>query len=199
MESLRQMAIRDGSLPKKIENVILASPDIDVDVFARQWSEMGDKRPNFTIFVSQDDRALALSRYISGDVQRLGQINPAEEPYKTKLESAGITVVDLTKVKSADRLNHGKFAESPEIVQLIGQRLVTGQTLTDPISASATVYGAVLREPPTTLARSPPRPCPPPSPYWSPARPQPRRPGSTRSCKANRRLTSSGLSPAMPA
>ncbi|MBP1857869.1 esterase/lipase superfamily enzyme [Rhizobium herbae] len=131
MESIRQMAIRDGNLPKKIENVILASPDIDVDVFARQWSELGDKKPNFTIFVSQDDRALALSRYISGDVQRLGQINPAEEPYKTKLENAGITVVDLTRVKSTDRLNHGKFAESPEIVQLIGQRLVTGQTLTD--------------------------------------------------------------------
>ncbi|MCV9962275.1 alpha/beta hydrolase [Pararhizobium sp. BT-229] len=131
MESIRQMAIRNGTLPKKIENVILASPDIDVDVFARQWSELGGKKPNFTIFVSQDDRALALSRYISGDVQRLGQINPAEEPYKTKLEAAGITVVDLTKVKSTDRLNHGKFAESPEIVQLIGQRLVTGQTLTD--------------------------------------------------------------------
>ncbi|WP_414692845.1 alpha/beta hydrolase [Pararhizobium sp.] len=131
MESIRQMAIREGGLPKKIENVILASPDIDVDVFARQWTELGPDKPNFTIFVSQDDRALALSRYISGDVQRLGQINPAEEPYKTKLEMAGITVVDLTKVKSGDRLNHGKFAESPAIVQLIGQRLVTGQTLTD--------------------------------------------------------------------
>ncbi|WP_112834705.1 alpha/beta hydrolase [Rhizobium sp. LjRoot98] len=131
MESIRQMAIRDGGLPKKIENIVLASPDIDVDVFSRQWTELGANKPNFTIFVSQDDRALALSRYISGDVQRLGQINPAEEPYKTKLEEAGITVVDLTKVKSTDRLNHGKFAESPEIVQLIGQRLVTGQTLTD--------------------------------------------------------------------
>ncbi|MDW5316508.1 alpha/beta hydrolase [Rhizobium sp. PL01] len=131
MESIRQMAIRDGGLPKKIENVILASPDIDVDVFSRQWAELGTRKPNFTIFVSQDDRALALSRYISGDVQRLGQINPAEEPYKSKLEESGITVVDLTKVKSTDSLNHGKFAESPEIVKLIGQRLVTGQTLTD--------------------------------------------------------------------
>lgn len=131
MESIRQMAIREGGLPKKIENVILASPDIDVDVFARQWTELGERKPNFTIFVSQDDRALALSRYISGDVQRLGQINPADEAYKSRLEAAGITVVDLTKVKSGDSLNHGKFAESPEIVQLIGQRLVTGQTLTD--------------------------------------------------------------------
>ena len=34
-------------------------------------------------------------------------------------------------MKSGDGLNHGKFAESPEIVQLIGQRLMTGQTLTD--------------------------------------------------------------------
>lgn len=131
MESLRQMAIRDGNVDRKIENVILASPDIDVDVFARQWLEMGERRPKFTIFVSQDDRALKLSRFISGDVQRLGQINPAEEPFRTKLEAAGITVIDLTQVKSGDRLNHGKFAESPEIVQLIGQRLVTGQTLTD--------------------------------------------------------------------
>lgn len=131
MESLRQMAIRDGRVARKIDNVILASPDIDVDVFARQWTEMGKDRPKFTIFVSQDDRALAASRFISGDVQRLGAINPAEEPYRSKLETAGITVVDLTKIKSSDGLNHGKFAESPEIVQLIGQRLVTGQTLTD--------------------------------------------------------------------
>ncbi|MRG57221.1 alpha/beta fold hydrolase [Phyllobacterium sp. SYP-B3895] len=131
MESLRQMAIRDGRVAPKIDNVILASPDIDVDVFARQFTEMGEKRPKFTIFVSQDDRALAASRFISGDVQRLGAINPAEEPYRSKLEHAGITVIDLTKVKAGDSLNHGKFAESPQVVQLIGQRLVTGQTLTD--------------------------------------------------------------------
>ena len=131
MESLRQMAIRDGRVQPKIKNVILASPDIDVDVFARQWNELGKDRPKFTIFVSQDDRALKVSRLISGDVDRLGAINPAAEPYKTKLEAAGITVVDLTQVKTGDGLRHGKFAESPEIVQLIGQRLVTGQTLTD--------------------------------------------------------------------
>ncbi|HVK90445.1 MAG TPA: alpha/beta hydrolase [Mycoplana sp.] len=131
MESLRQMSIRDGRVAPKIENVVLASPDIDIDVFARQWSELGGKKPNFTIFVSQDDKALALSRFISGDIQRLGQVNPADEPYRAQFEKAGITVVDLTKVKSGDRLAHGKFAESPQIVQLIGERLVNGQTLTD--------------------------------------------------------------------
>jgi esterase/lipase superfamily enzyme len=60
----------------------------------------------------------------------LGAIDPTVEPYRSKLEAAGITAIDLTKVKG-EGLNHGKFAESPEIVQLIGQRIVTGQTLTD--------------------------------------------------------------------
>ena len=131
MESLRQMAIRNGSVPSKIENVILASPDLDVDVFARQWWELGERKPKITIFVSQDDRALKASRLISGGVDRVGQIDPSAEPYRTQLEQANIDVIDLTKVKSGDRLNHGKFAESPQIVQLIGQRIVEGQPLTD--------------------------------------------------------------------
>lgn len=131
MEALRQMGIRDGKIAPKIQNVILASPDIDLDVFAKQWADMGEKRPKFTIFVSQDDRALAVSSLISGDVSRLGAIDPTAEPYRTQLERAGITAIDLTKVETDDGLHHGKFAESPEIVQLIGQRIITGQTLTD--------------------------------------------------------------------
>ncbi len=144
MESLRQMAIRDGKVNPKINNVILASPDIDIDVFARQFTELGPNHPKFTVFVSQDDRALSASRLISGDVLRLGAIDPSAEPYRSKLEKAGINVFDLTKVKSGDSLNHGKFAESPEIVQLIGQRLVTGQTLTDSDVSVAQGVTAVL-------------------------------------------------------
>ncbi|TBY08172.1 alpha/beta hydrolase [Rhizobium laguerreae] len=131
VESLRQMGIRDGRVNSKIKDVILASPDIDIQVFAKQYAEMGAPKPKFTIFVSQDDRALAASSLITGRVARLGGIDPTVEPYRSKLEEAGITAIDLTKVKAGDRLNHGKFAESPQIVQLIGQRLMTGQPLTD--------------------------------------------------------------------
>ncbi len=131
VEALRQMAIRDGRVNAKITNVILASPDLDVDVFAKQFQAMGKDHPRFTLFTSRDDRALAVSRRISGNIDRLGQIDPSIEPYRTALEQAGITVIDLTKLKAGDRLNHGKFASSPEVVQLIGQRLVTGQTITD--------------------------------------------------------------------
>jgi esterase/lipase superfamily enzyme len=130
MESLRQMAIRDGRVAPKIKNVIFASPDIDVDVFARQWHDLGKNRPKFTVFVSQDDRALAISRFIAGNVNRLGQINPEKEPYRSAAEKYGITFIDLTKLRTNDSTNHAKFAESPEVVRAIGTRLVAGQSLT---------------------------------------------------------------------
>ncbi|MGR9134124.1 alpha/beta hydrolase [Rhizobium leguminosarum] len=143
VEALRQMAIRNGHVASKINNVILASPDLDVDVFGRQFASLGKERPHFTIFVSQDDRALALSRRISGNVDRLGQIDPSVEPYRSKLEAAGITVLDLTKLKGGDRLNHGKFAESPEVVKLIGDRLIAGQAITDSNVGLGEAVGAV--------------------------------------------------------
>lgn len=131
LEALRQMAIRNNGLPAKFENVMLASPDVDVDVFRQQISDIGTQHPKFTLFVSRDDRALAVSRRVWGDVARLGSIDPEQSPYKKELADSQISVVDLTTIKSGDRLNHGKFAESPEIVRLIGARISEGQTLTD--------------------------------------------------------------------
>ena len=131
LESLRQMAIRNGRLPAKFKNVMLAAPDVDVDVFRSQIADMGKPHPQFTLFVSQDDKALAVSRRVWGDVARLGSIDPEQAPYKQELETNNITVIDMTKVKSGDKLHHGKFAESPEIVQLIGSRISEGQALTD--------------------------------------------------------------------
>ncbi|MBS7535403.1 alpha/beta hydrolase [Ancylobacter sonchi] len=131
IEALRQMAIRDKRVAPKIQNVILAAPDVDVDVFRTQLYDMGQPRPNITVFVSRDDRALSLSRRVWGSTDRLGAIDPDKEPYKTEFERDKITVVDLTKLRTGDPLNHGKFAESPEVVQMIGQRLAEGQSIND--------------------------------------------------------------------
>ncbi|WP_245331011.1 alpha/beta hydrolase [Mesorhizobium sophorae] len=131
LETLRQMAIRDRRLPAKIKDVMLAAPDVDVDVFANEIDDMGSPRPNFTLFVSQDDHALAISRRVWGSTARLGAIDPTKEPYKTQLASEHIAVVDLTKREGDDSLNHGKFSTSPELVRLIGGRLEDGQIIDD--------------------------------------------------------------------
>jgi esterase/lipase superfamily enzyme len=130
LEALRQMAIRDGRITPKIRNVLLAAPDVNVDLFREAIMDMGKARPSFTLFVSQDDRALAISRRIWGDV-RLGAVDPEQEPYRTELEGSGITVLNLSGLRTGDPLNHSKFARSPEVVRIIGRELAEGQTLTD--------------------------------------------------------------------
>lgn len=134
MEALRQMAIRDGGIASKIRNVMLAAPDIDVDVFRRQMRTIGDKRPPFTIFVSRDDKALSLSKRIAGSTDRLGSIDPEQEPYKSQLKelaNARVTIIDMTRVNGGDPLGHTKFAQAPEVVRMIGGRLASGQQLNE--------------------------------------------------------------------
>ena len=110
VEAIRQMAIRNHGMSPKIRDIMLASPDIDFDVFRRQIAEIeaSDKSPPVTLFVSRDDQALAASSLLAGSEPRLGVIDPHAEPYKSILEQARVNVVDLSAIKSDDPTNHGK-------------------------------------------------------------------------------------------
>ncbi len=154
-ESLRQIALEDGRVPKKISNVILASPDLDVDVFRRQIREMGPDRPLITVFVSREDRALRLSALIAGGITRVGAVDLTEPQSVAELEATpGVVVLDLSALRTSDRLNHSKFATSPEVVRLLGDRLIAGQqldgsdvTLADAVGGVGGAVGGVALAP----------------------------------------------------
>ncbi len=101
----------------RLDNIMLASPDIDLDLFKSQLERLSKKERNFTIFVSRDDAALGFARRISGGVDRVGGADAAE------LEGLGVTVIDLTQIDNSSSGSHSKFAGSPEVVQLIGTSL----------------------------------------------------------------------------
>jgi esterase/lipase superfamily enzyme len=132
LEALRQMAIRDGKVAAKIRDVILASPDVDVYVAREQIAAMGPhtRRPRFFLFASADDRALAASRALHSD-QRLGSIDPDQEPWKGTLRSEGIRPFNLTRAGAGDITRHDKPFEIPQVVALVGQIIMSGQTQTD--------------------------------------------------------------------
>lgn len=96
LEALRGMSIKTGKIGSKIKHVMLVAPDVDVDVFRTQIQRMGAQRPRFSLFLSQDDKALELSKTIWGGVPRLGDIDPAQEPYRSELKQEGVEVFDLT-------------------------------------------------------------------------------------------------------
>jgi esterase/lipase superfamily enzyme len=130
VEALRQIALEHGRVPGKISNLILASPDLDIDVFGRQVAEMGPDRPLITIFVSRHDRALALSSLIAGGVTRVGAVDLGRPEHVAQPEPApGTVVLDLSALRTTDRLNHSKFATSPDVVRLLGDRLIAGQQI----------------------------------------------------------------------
>lgn len=148
LETLRQMAIRNRSISPKIKNIMLADPDVDIDVFRTQVISMGTSRPAFTVFISDDDKALAAAKIIWGSKARLGDFNPNAEPYKTFMEQNRIDIVNMTDIRNNGWIDHGKYSDSPRVIQQIGLQLATGQPITDqqisPIdSINLTAMGAV--------------------------------------------------------
>lgn len=101
-----------------IDTIMLASPDIDIDLFRTQLSLLPPKiRERMFLLVSKNDSALRISRQIAGGVPRVGAADADE------LEGLGVTVIDLSEVEDSASGNHSKFAGSPEVVQLIGRGL----------------------------------------------------------------------------
>ncbi|WP_245312464.1 alpha/beta fold hydrolase [Rhizobium sp. R693] len=83
-EALRDLALRGRTTTlKRLGGVVLAAPDIDVDVFVSQLDDIGDIPRPFTIIVSQRDRALgffpAPGRRPPTCRQRLRSRRPSEE------------------------------------------------------------------------------------------------------------------------
>lgn len=127
MEALRQLAIaNDADLNGRLADVILASPDIDADVFKTQKRRLGSPKTNFVVLTSRNDRALGLSSLLAGRRERVGAVIKAEE-----LAEYGVTVVDVTEMTAGDSLNHTKFAENPALVKLLGVALTREDIATD--------------------------------------------------------------------
>lgn len=118
MEALRQLSMTgDRTLGGKLGGVLLASPDIDVDVFKSEMRRYGKPERPFVLLLSEDDKALRVASRLAGEKSRAGDYANVAE-----LAELGVVVVDLSQIKG-DRLGHTKFAENPVLVRLIGDSL----------------------------------------------------------------------------
>ncbi len=113
VQSIKGNVNRSG----KLQHVVLASPDIDFDLFRTQIQQVTLEPEGFFVLLSEDDRALRLSRRIAGGVPRVGAI------HAESLSALGVTVIDLSQIDDSSSGSHSKFAGSPEVVQLLGNGL----------------------------------------------------------------------------
>jgi esterase/lipase superfamily enzyme len=132
IESYASQSSMAGKL--KIANIVLAAPDLDMDVaFARMLGTASDpeapsgKAPNhdatfnpeqmhLTIYASQKDRALEMSKALFGSETRLGLMDSHAKAEMLELVAQTAGVADFISVENGGGLiGHSYFLSSPEV------------------------------------------------------------------------------------
>ncbi len=121
MEALRENAIAGHpDLDGHLGDVMLAAPDIDLDVFRQQMARLGSF-VHVSIFTAANDRALSLSSMMA-DRPRLGALDPAKPSDREAIQSLGVQVIDLSQ-ESVGLIGHGTYANAPQVIKGIGAEL----------------------------------------------------------------------------
>ena len=143
LETLRQASIANNKAAiGKLSRVILAAPDVDMDVFRTQVRRMGPLSSRFVLYASSDDKALRLSQFLFGDQMRAGENTNVEE-----FKRLGIAAHDLSGVPGAIGKNHGKAFNDAGTIQGIGTILNDSKPEThhaDPLSRTIGAVGGAV-------------------------------------------------------
>lgn len=109
-EALRQLRLtgQDQTI-ERLGDVVLAAPDIDIDVFRRQMETIGPLDPPITLLVAPDDRALRISAQLTGSRSRLGSRDVDDPQVQAMSVTNGIQVIDISDVSSPDAMMHSRF------------------------------------------------------------------------------------------
>ncbi len=121
MEALRENAISGSpTLNGKLGDVMLAAPDIDLNVFRQQLARLDPS--HVSVLVASNDRALSISRTLAGDRPRLGGLDLNNPRDRAALDELGVKAYDLSPA-STGLIGHGTYADAPQVVRTIGSQL----------------------------------------------------------------------------
>lgn len=121
MEALRENAISGSAdLNGKLGDVMLAAPDIDLNVFRQQLARLDPS--HVFVLVAANDRALSISRSLAGDRPRLGGLDPNNPKDRASLEALGVKAYDLSR-ESTGLIGHGTYADAPQVVRTIASQI----------------------------------------------------------------------------
>lgn len=113
LETIRMLRAEAGEAAMaRIGAVILAAPDIDIDLFTGSVERLGADVSKITVISSTNDRALDLSSTIAGGVVRAGSADRA------RLEALGVRVADASDY-GGGLINHDLFLSNPEVQAVV--------------------------------------------------------------------------------
>ncbi|MGQ3348450.1 alpha/beta hydrolase [Bosea sp. (in: a-proteobacteria)] len=143
METLRQLSIAgDQKTLGRLGTIVLAAPDIDMDVFRTQIARLRPLTARIVLYASQDDYALDLSRRLFG-----GKIRAGANTDLSQFRALGIEAHDLSQVAGGLGRNHNKAFGDGTTIAAIGRAISQG-------AGSARQEGSYLNERIETFGRS---------------------------------------------
>ncbi|MBX5151074.1 alpha/beta fold hydrolase [Rhizobium lentis] len=110
METVRELKLQHRNTVIGKLAVVLAAPDIDVDVFRSQLKDIGPMPNPISLLVSKDDRALVASSFIAGERARVGRLDIDDPVIQEAALQARLRVIDITAIKTSDGLGHDRYA-----------------------------------------------------------------------------------------
>lgn len=110
MEAIRQLKLQGRTDVLAKMEVVLAAPDIDVDVFRSQLHDIGRMPRPITLLVSKTDRALAISSVIGGERPRVGRLDINDPFIENVAKLEHLQIIDITSLQSSDGLGHDRYA-----------------------------------------------------------------------------------------
>lgn len=143
VEALRQLRLSGQNAVVGRLSVVLAAPDIDVDVFRSQMQVVGPLSPPMTLLVSRDDRALALAGRIAGERPRLGTLDVDDPRVQEAALNAKVQIVDISSLDASNRFNHDRYTN----LAALYPRLATSPDLHRPGVFVLDTVGATIVRP----------------------------------------------------
>ncbi|MCA3565437.1 MAG: alpha/beta hydrolase [Methylocystis sp.] len=122
IEALRQLWARHGDVyGARLGAVVLASPDIDFDLFDNAMRRLRSLSDKITVISSTSDRALEVSRRIAGGVPRVGGAS------REQLEGLGVKVVDASDYGGWTMVKHDLFLSDSDVRAVVRRAIERGR------------------------------------------------------------------------
>ena len=124
LQVLRYLKGTNPELVARINQVILAAPDVDRDAFDYLAGQIRGVGHGITMYVSSNDVALGISKRFAGGIPRAGDVPDGLGPIVVN----GVDTIDVSAL-STDylALNHSAYAEKTALIQDIEMIMRTGQ------------------------------------------------------------------------
>jgi len=117
---------QDATLKRR--RVVLAAPDIDLDVFREQLAVIGPRSPPMTVLVAPDDRALSLSRLVADEHERVGALDVRDPRVAEAARKANVQVIDISSLEAADMFKHERFLQLAALYPKLSAQGASGQS-----------------------------------------------------------------------